>query len=124
MKKHILVVDDEAPTRELVGLFFKSRGYEISTASTAAEARAKLAELPVDLVILDVNLGDDDGLALLPEVRSQSPKIPVIVFTGLAYDETVRERALALGADRFMAKTQPLAEMLREVQNALGQPCN
>jgi CheY-like chemotaxis protein len=57
MHEHILVVDDEAPTRELLSIYLKRRGCTVTTANTGADALRLVEELPVQLVILDINLG-------------------------------------------------------------------
>ena len=119
MNQRILVVDDEAPTRELLSLYFKKRGYDVTTASTAADAMRVVKEIPLQLVILDLNLGDDDGLDLLQPIQQAHPKIPIIIFSGIDMDEKSLEYARQNGARGYIHKTQPLDQILAEVQRAL-----
>src|SRR4249919_3462922 len=65
MSQHILVVDDEAQIRDLLCIYLMKQGFKVSTASNTRETLAILAKTPVDLTVLDIGLGDEDGLKLL-----------------------------------------------------------
>lgn len=119
MQARILFVDDEAPIREMLSLFFRKRNYEVATATTSAEGMALLKREPFDLVILDVNLAGEDGLQLLEQVKAEQPTLPVIMFTGLTYDPKLLERAMSLGANGFMSKTEPLANLAAAAEKLL-----
>ena len=119
MNQRILVVDDEAPTRELLSLYFKKRGYDVSTASNAEDTLRLVNEMPLQLVILDLNLGSSNGLDLLEPIQKAHPRIPIIIFSGVGLDEQTLELARQKGATGYIHKTQPLNEMLAEVKRAL-----
>jgi DNA-binding NtrC family response regulator len=120
MSDHILVVDDEAPTRELLSIYFKRRGCTVSTASTAGDALRLINELPVQLVILDINLGEKTtGLDLLEPMKKSRPNLPIILFSGIGLDEKTLEDARQKGVVGYLNKTQPLDQMWAEVQRAL-----
>ena len=120
MNEHILVVDDEAPTRELLSIYFKRRGCKVSAASTSADAIRLINELPVQLVILDINLGEEaSGLDLLEPIKKSRPGIPIILFSGIVLDEKTLETARQKGAAGYLNKTQPLDQMWAEVQRVL-----
>ena len=120
MHEHILVVDDEAPTRELLSIYLKRRGCTVTTANTGADALRLIGELPIHLVILDINLGEKpSGLDLLEPMKKSRPSVPIILFSGIVLDEQRLEEARRKGASGYLNKTQPLAEMWAEVQRAL-----
>src|SRR6266545_2263888 len=120
MNEHILVVDDEVPTRELLSIFFKRRGCTVTTASTGAEALRRVAELPIHLVILDINLGEPmSGLELLEPMKKTRSALPIILFSGIRLDEKTLEEARQRGADGYLHKTQPLDQVWAEVQRVL-----
>ena len=120
MSDHILVVDDEAPTRELLSIYFKRRGCTVTTASTGADALRLVNELPVQLVILDINLGEKtSGLDLLEPLKKCCPNVPIILFSGIGLDEKTLQEARQKGAVGYLNKTQPLDQMWAEVQRAL-----
>ena len=120
MNEHILVVDDEAPTRELLSIYFKRRGCTVTTASTGADALRLINELPVQLVILDINLGEQSsGLDLLEPIKKSRPGVPIILFSGIGLDQKTLEAARQKGATGYLNKTQPLDQMRAEVQRVL-----
>lgn len=121
MKEHILVVDDEAPIRDLLMTFFKKREYQVSTAQSSQETKSILGEQSIDLIILDIALGeeDDDGLELLSKIKLERPEMPVIILTGMGFDDDLLQEALQRGASGYVSKTLPLDQLLMEVHRAL-----
>ena len=122
MRPHILFVDDEAPIREMLALYFRKQGYDVSSATTHAEAVALADKNPFHLAILDVDIAGENGLELLSLFKAKYPKLPVIMFTGLNSDEDLLARAMARGADAFMRKTEPIHDLLGEVQRFVPKP--
>lgn len=120
VKPLILFVDDEPPIRELLSLYFRKKGLEVTTAMTAREARDIAAKAPVSLAILDINLVGESGLELLSYFRSTYPSVPVILFTGLTGQDLV-EKARAGGACDFMKKTDSLDALFKTVCRHLPQ---
>ncbi|MBU6399365.1 MAG: response regulator [Verrucomicrobia bacterium] len=119
MKQQILVVDDEAPIRELLGEFFKKRGYGVTTAATAAEALQRADEERLHLVILDIDLSDADGFEVLQSMKASHPNLPVIMLTGMGFDDDLLQEALQKGASGYVSKTLPLEQLLMEVHRTL-----
>ena len=120
MKQHILVVDDEAPILEMLSSYLKKHSFEVSTANTAVDAIHLLEEKAIHLVILDVLLADTDGLELLEQIKALRPRLPVIIATGIGFDEALLQDALAQGAAGYVSKTQPLDQLLTEVHRTLN----
>ena len=118
MNRHILFVDDEAPIRELLSLYFRKKGLEVTTAMTSQQAKDLAGKVPFTLAIVDVNLAGENGLELLSFFKSNHPQVPVIIFTGLTGQELV-DQALAGGASGFMRKTEPLDALFSEVSRHL-----
>lgn len=121
MAKHILVIDDEAPTRELLNLFLEKRGYAVTTASSSDEALQRIGETGFNLIILDIDLGSSNGLDLIRPIKEVLPEIPIIIFTGLGRDDALVSRAYTEGAVGYITKTQPLDEMLAEIRIHLNE---
>jgi DNA-binding response OmpR family regulator len=117
--RHILFVDDEAPTRELVSMHLRKRGYAVTAAMTAGEGRSALAQKQFDLAVLDVDLAGENGMDLLSYCKAQDPELPVIIFTGLNFDEDLVREARDRGADGCMSKVQPLSELAAEVDKLI-----
>ena len=100
---HILLVDDHENIRFTFRLALESEGYDVDTAGTVAEAVAKIEERYYDLLVLDLRLGVESGLALLAQARVDGIETPVLVMTahGTARDAVA---AMKLGAVDFLEK--------------------
>lgn len=122
MKRHILFVDDEAPIRELLSLYFRKKGYQVTTAVTGCEAMERATEATFSAAILDVKLCGESGLDLLEFFKRHHPRLPVIMFTGVTGDDTLLDKAMARGADGFMRKTESLDTLFAEVQRHETRP--
>lgn len=120
MKEHILVVDDESAIRSLLQTYFAKNGYEVTVAATAEEALRLTNEMPLNIVVLDVLLGDKDGLEVLASLKKAHPKLPVIIMTGIGFDEELLQEAIARGAAGYVSKTLPLDQLLMEVHRTLN----
>ena len=116
MNPCILFVDDEAPIREMLSLYFRKKGYDVTTAVTCREARDAVQGGKFDLAIVDINLAGENGLELLDHFRSRFPELPVIMFTGLTGDDTLLDQAMSRGAAAFMRKTDSLDELFAVTQ--------
>ena len=99
---HILVVDDDARLRELLSRFLGENGFRVTTAKDAADARAKLAGLSFDALVLDVMMPGESGLDLTRSLRAGSD-VPVLLLTALGEIEN-RIDGLAGGADDYLVK--------------------
>jgi DNA-binding NtrC family response regulator len=99
----ILVVDDEEFIRENLYRTLTSKGYEVISATNGSEAISHLAEQAPDLILLDMNLGEESGLDILRDIREQDPDILVIIITGYGTVESAVE-ALKMGAYDYIKK--------------------
>jgi DNA-binding response OmpR family regulator len=115
----LLLVDDELPIRDSLGTYFRKHGYDITTVATCYEATTAMEEGKFDVVVLDVMLPDGDGLSLLESFRAEYPNVPVIIISGLGFDEQTLRDALDRGAVAYVGKSLPLQHLLDEVQRAL-----
>src|SRR5487761_1138857 len=114
---HLLVVDDDRRIRALLSRYLLSEGYRVSTAETAAEARAKLEGLRFDLLILDVMMPGESGFDFARAIRTASA-VPILMLT--ARDETEsRIKGLEIGADDYLAKPFEPRELSLRVANIL-----
>jgi len=116
MSQRILVVDDEAQIRELLGIYLKKQGYEVSSAATSMETLSLLAKNPVDLVVLDIGLAHEDGLKVLADIKKAHPNQRVVMLTGMGFVEDLLEEAHQKGADGYVSKVLPLDELLMAIQ--------
>ena len=116
-KYKVLLVEDEPNICNLVGTMLESGGYQVISAHTCAMARTMFFSHVPDLVILDLGLPDEDGMAFLVSVRAESAT-PVIVLSARS-DEQDKVDALDAGANDYVTKPFGSAELLARVRSAL-----
>ncbi len=119
----VLVVDDETDFLLLVAQGLSRDGFEVVTAIGAVSARQTLSRISVDILCLDVDMPDGDGLDLLEEVRLTAPDIPAIMMSGNATRER-RSRAAQLGVVEFLAKPfgfRKLKELVAQYGQAIEE---
>ena len=99
----ILIVEDEAMMRNLLLKILESEGYQVTLASSAAEALEKLESEKYDLLLSDVKMPGMNGFELLEKVKNKWSDMAVIVMTGYGDAYTIKE-ALMKGADEYLSK--------------------
>ena len=120
MKKHILIVDDEADIRDLLAQFLTVNGYRTTAVASAAEALLVGQHDPPDLMVADLQLEDADGLEMIAELKAMLPDEPVILLTGVSFDPEVVRDVLSTKVACYLEKSSSLARILEEVQRLLG----
>jgi two-component system, OmpR family, response regulator len=116
--KHILVVEDDPTMQEMISNYLKISSFRVSAVADGAGMARLLENGAVDLIILDLKLGQDDGLELLRRLGNQS-EIPVIIITGHRREEADRVVGLELGADDYVTKPFGLRELLARIRAVL-----
>jgi DNA-binding NtrC family response regulator len=116
----ILIVDDEDIHARALARFLGARGHACEVATSATAARGALKVLRPHLVLLDLRLGDADGLDVLREVKAIDPGLPVIMMTAYGSVETA-VRAMKAGALDYVQKPMDLEELELVVTRALGE---
>jgi DNA-binding response OmpR family regulator len=114
----VLVVEDDAALQRMIVNYFLENNIHTLVACGRQEMVNQLAGTEVNLVILDLRLGQEDGLDLLREVRSSSD-VPIIIITGHRRDDIDRVVGLELGADDYLTKPFNLRELLARVRAVL-----
>jgi two-component system, NtrC family, response regulator PilR len=118
--QRILIVDDEASIRDMLGFFFHKRGFEVLTASNFTEGQASALRSTPDLILSDIKMPDGNGLDLLRRVKTESPKTPVIMITAHTSTPDAIE-AMKAGAVDYIAKPFNIEELGLIVDRALGE---
>src|SRR5213595_1068050 len=115
--QHIIVVDDEAPAREMVGDYLKMHGFSVSLCEGGKSLRAAIETSVPDLVVLDLNMPEEDGLSIIRDLKQRSA-VPIIMLTATA-SPIDRVVGLELGADDYLAKPCELRELLARIRVVL-----
>ena len=113
----ILVVDDEPAVREVLRQGLEGAGFAVLEAEDKAEMFRALEDEQIDLITLDLGLGDSDGLELARQVRA-ARNIPIVMITGRS-EPIDRVKGLEHGADDYVSKPFHLAEVVLRIRNVL-----
>jgi two-component system, OmpR family, response regulator len=117
IQPHILVVDDDPQIRALLEDYFAANELRVSVAANSKEMSSKLADEAIDLIVLDLRLAGEDGMAIARSLRDQSA-IPIVMLTGVS-DEADRVMGLELGADDYLTKPFSPRELLARIRTVL-----
>ena len=115
--QHIIIVDDEAPAREMVGDYLKMHGFAVTLCDGGKSLRGAIEIGLPDLVVLDLNMPEEDGLSIIRDLKSRS-NVPVIMLTATA-SPIDRVVGLELGADDYVAKPCELRELMARIRSVL-----
>jgi DNA-binding NtrC family response regulator len=115
---HILIIDDEKHIRAFYEESLIESGYKVSLAGSAEEALDYMTSVKFDLAILDIKLGDTNGLDLLQQINRQFKDLPVILCS--AYD-SFREDQKAAAAIKYVVKSFDLSELKRTISGVLDK---
>jgi two-component system, OmpR family, response regulator len=114
----VLVIDDDPSMQHMIVSYLERQNMRVIAASQSQEVMRQFAAGEPSVVILDLRLGQEDGLDLLREIRSRSD-VPVIITTGHRRDEIDRVVGLELGADDYLTKPFGLRELLARIRAVL-----
>ena len=109
--RSVLVVDDEPDVRSLLSDLLKEEGYKVHTADSATKALAEIGKSMPDLVMMDVKLPDQDGIALLKQLKRDEPELEVIMMTAFGGSSTAI-KAMEQGAYDYVTKPFELDDLL------------
>jgi two-component system OmpR family response regulator len=122
IRPHVLVVDDDPQIRSLLKDYFGENGLRVSVASNGQEMSRIMNDEAIDLVILDLRLADEDGMAIARSLRDRLA-IPLVMLTGVR-DEADRVMGLELGADDYVTKPFSPRELLARIRTILRRTKN
>ena len=114
----ILVVDDEAHVRSMIGATLERQGYNVQLAGSGSEAVDSLAQSPYDLVLTDIVMQDKSGIALLERIHAEQPHLPVVMVSAI-HDISVAIDSMRRGAYDYLLKPFEREHLVATVQRAL-----
>jgi DNA-binding response OmpR family regulator len=115
--QHIFVVDDEAAARDMIGDYLKMHGFGVTLCDGGASLRQALGREKPDLIVLDLNMPEEDGLSIIRSLKRDS-RVPIIMLTATA-SPIDRVVGLELGADDYLAKPCELRELVARIRSVL-----
>jgi len=114
---HILIVDDDRRIRDLLSTYLRGHGYRATSAASAEEARAFLAHLAFELIVLDVMMPGESGLDFAAHLR-ESSEVPILMLTARGEPDD-RVNGLEIGVDDYVAKPFEPRELLLRIGSIL-----
>ena len=114
---HVLVIDDDKRLRDLIARYLTEQGYRVTTAVNAADARAKLAGITFDLLVVDIMMPGESGLELTQSLRETS-LVPILLLTAMG-ESTDRIAGLETGADDYLVKPFEPRELVLRIKSIL-----
>ena len=116
---HILIVDDDEEIRDLLCQYLEKHGFKVSTAASGRQMRAVLATATIDMVVLDLMLPGEDGLALCRSLHADgATPLPILMLTA-RNEEADRILGLEMGADDYLTKPFATRELLARIRAVL-----
>ncbi|MBI2166662.1 MAG: response regulator [Candidatus Omnitrophica bacterium] len=115
----LLVVDDEPEICEFLKTFFEDRDFQVETAGSGEAALKSAETFCPQVILLDIKMGDVDGLEVLKKVKQANPKVKVIMVTALETTDKI-EAAMRLGADNYITKPLSLEYLENDVREKIS----
>jgi CheY-like chemotaxis protein len=112
MAYSVLVVDDEAPVRDLFYDIFKKEGYEVKCVANAEESVELINKTDYDVVLMDIKFPGMSGLEALKRIKDAKPSTVVIMITGFGYDEDLIAKSKEYGCAGYIGKNMPISQMI------------
>jgi DNA-binding NtrC family response regulator len=119
MRQRILLVEDNGDWRRIAAQSLEEAGYEIVAVSSASEAVLQKDQVALGLIVLDLDLGGENGLMLMKHLKRYYPGVPVIIYTGMEPDAQAIQRMRDQGADHFLHKG-PMSELVEAVRERIS----
>jgi two-component system OmpR family response regulator len=119
---NFLVVDDNRLLNRFLVTYLRSKGHACSSLTDGSKVQSWLNLNPCDAVILDIGMPKMDGLSLISVIRGDHTELPIIIFTGLGYDEEMMQAARFAGANGYVSKGLGPSEIYSAVMRVLNAP--
>lgn len=119
----LLVVDDESEICDFLKMFFEDRDFDVHTAQSGEAALREAEVFRPQVMLLDIKMGNVDGLSVLKKVKENFPRTKVIMVTALETTEKIEE-AMRLGADNYITKPLSLEYLENDVREKIANLAN
>src|SRR3978361_877840 len=106
-----LIIDDDPAITKFLVTYLQQKGHTCEALTEGFQTAAWLEHNHGDVVVVDLNMPKVDGISLISFIREMSEKLPIIVFTGVGYDEQRMHSALRAGANGYVSKSLPIEQL-------------
>ena len=118
---NFLVVDDNRLLNRFLTTYLRGKGHGAASLTDGSKAEAWLQLNPCDAIILDIGMPKIDGLTLITMIRVTYPDLPIVMFTGLGYDEDAMQVARRAGANGYVSKGLGPSEIYSALMRVIAQ---
>lgn len=118
---NFLVVDDNRLLNRFLTTYLRSKGHGCSSLTDPSKTLSWLDLNPCDAIILDIGMPKIDGLSLISMIREKFSVVPIVMFTGLGYDEEAMQAARKAGANGYVSKGLGPSEIYSALMRVLNQ---
>jgi len=116
-----LVVDDNRLLNRFLTTYLRGKGHAAASLTDSSKVESWLDLNPCDAIILDINMPKIDGLVLISRIRAKFAELPIVMFTGLGYDEEAMQTARKAGANGYVSKGLGPTEIYSALMRVLAQ---
>ncbi len=116
---NVLLVDDNRLLNRFLTTFFRDKGHTVASLTDGLKLEGWLEKNPCDAIILDIGLPKVDGLTLTSMIREKHATLPIVMFTGLGYDDDAMQKARTAGANAYVSKTLGPSEIYNVVMSVV-----
>jgi len=120
-RMNFLVVDDNRLLNRFLTTYLRGKGHACSSLSDSSKVVSWLDINPCDAIILDIGMPKIDGISLTAQIREKLPLLPIVMFTGLGYDEEAMQSARKAGANGYVSKGLGPSEIYSALMRVLSQ---
>jgi DNA-binding response OmpR family regulator len=117
--RYVLIIEDESMVGEVICEQLKLSGFDVASVLSTRLAWIEIKKRAPNALILDLNLEGENGLDFLPEFKKQFPNVPVMILTGMGYDQETIETALQNGASAYFSKESGMENVPHIIERLL-----
>lgn len=121
-KTRLLLIDDNRTLAKGLKKFFDHNGLPTDVEFDKQGLESRYQGPPPNAIVLDIKLGGDNGIDLIPDIKNHWPETAIIIITGMGYDDGLMQKALENGASGYVSKSVPPDEVLAAITRVLERP--
>src|SRR3982750_3696033 len=115
-----LVIDDDPSISRFLVTYLRQKGHSCASLTEGFDTAAWLGQNDCEVVVVDLCMPKIDGISLIPFIREVNASVPIIVFTGMGYDEASMHAALRAGANGYVSKNLPIEQLYSVLTRVLA----
>lgn len=115
-----LIIDDDPAVSKFLVTYLRRKGHTCESLTEGFQTAAWMEMNDCEVAVVDLNMPKVDGLSLITYIRELNPKLPIIVFTGVGYDESRMHAALRAGANGYVSKNLPIEQLYCVLRRVLA----